>query len=122
MFVRFIRFCRRLSESKGFRLGTRICSCVLAAYILYSFVIYLIAVRDIGMSFWEALSFFFSLPLFAYGPVRASASVAIGIAVGLIWYFSRKQKTEKTEEEKPAGDSDSAQEEEIIETTHYRFH
>ena len=122
MFQRFISFCRRLSESKGFRLGTRICSWVLIAYILYSFVIYMIAVKEIGMSFREAFSFFFSLPLYSFSPARTSASVAIGIAIGLIWYFSRKQKTEKTEEEKPAGDSDSAQEEEIIETTHYRFH
>lgn len=122
MFQRFIGFCRRFSENKGFRRAIRICSWVFAAYFLYSFVMYLIAVMNTGISFREALSFFFELLLFSFSPVRTSASVAIGIAIGLIWYFSRKQKTEKTEEEKPAGDSDPTQEEEIIETTHYRFH
>ena len=79
---------------------------------------------DIGVSFGEALRFYLKAPFFYGGWVPPSAGVALGIAIGLTWYFNRKRKSrEKAEpDEEAEKNSDAVREEEIIETTRYRYH
>ena len=123
MFHRMAGFCRRLFGSKGFRRGLRIFFGVFVAYFIYSIIIYFAAMKQIGVPFGEALRIFFNISLFDIGRIPPSASVAFGIAIGLVWFFSRKRENrEKTEPgEKTEEPSDAAREEEIIETTHYRY-
>ncbi len=122
MFQRFAGFCRRLFSSKGFQRGLRIFLGVFGVYYIYSIVIYLIAVMNTGASFTEALRFFLDLPLFYAGQLSPSVGVALGIAIGLIWYRSRARKsreksgTDEETEESP----DDTREEEIIEAPRSR--
>lgn len=124
MFRRFIGFCSRIFSSKGFRRGFRILSCVLAVYYLAGLIQYFTEVMNHGISFWTALRFILSFMLTGVGVIHPAISVAIGIAIGFIWYFIRKQKKEETAEpdEKAEESSDAAPEETFIETTHYKFH
>ncbi len=123
MFRRIAGFFRRLFNSKGFQRGLCIFLGVFVVYYFYSVIIYLIAVMNTGASFGEAIRFYFNLPLFYADWVPPSAAVALGIAIGLIWYFNRKRiNREKAEpDEKPEESSDTVKEEEIIETTHYKY-
>lgn len=125
MFQRIISFFRRLTGSRGFRRGLRILFWVFVVYFLYNITIYLFAVMRIsGVSFPEALRFFLNLPMFPMGISAPSASIALGLAVGLIVYFNRKRKKEAPQEsgEKPAEAAEPVQEEEFRETTRYRTH
>ena len=132
MFQRLIGFFRRLFRSKGFRIGTRIFLWVFAAYFVYSFILFYITLRSIGVSFREALEIFFQVPLFDGAHLHAtSTGLFIGIALGLIWFFNRRSKKNVPEdpaeseetENKPAEAPGAVQEEEeIIETKHYTFH
>ena len=121
MFHRLAGFCRRLFSSKGFQRGFRIFVGVFAAYYIYNIVLYFIAMKNAGVPFGAALRFYFSIPLFYDARIPPSASVALGIAIGLIWYFHRKNRNkEKAEPETLAEESsDTVREEEIVETTHY---
>ena len=123
MFQRIAGFCRRLFNSKGFRRGLRIFFGVFVAYYIYNFIIYLIAVRNTGVSFLGALRVWFDIVFFNISRIHPSASIALGIAIGLVWYYNRKAKnSEKAEPEKEAkAPSEAAPEEEIIETTHYKY-
>lgn len=124
MFRRFIEFCKRLFRSKGFRRGLRITLLVFLAYYLYNGILYIRAARSIGIPFWTAVSWLFKTPLLMGTPAWPSASIALGVIIGLIWYFHRKKQNEPQEELEEKADETPAppQEEEIIETTHYRFH
>lgn len=124
LFQQLVSFCRRLSESKGFRRATRILFWVLVAYLIYSFAIFMIAVMHTGTTFRQALSFFLKLPLLRNGRFPSSASVFYGIAIGLIWHFRRRRnkrnESEAAEEDaKPAG-PEPVQEEEPVITTRYQ--
>ena len=121
MFRRFTAFCRQLFSNRGFRRGLRIFFWVFIAYYIYNVILYIAAAMKVGIPFRDALSFFFQAPLFEHGYIRPSASIAVGIAVGLIWYFHhRKAGREKEEpEEKAEEPAAPVQEEEIIETTRY---
>ena len=132
MFQQFIGFFRRLFRSKGFRIGTRIFLCVFGAYLIYNTILFLIAVMNTGASLGDALKFFFRLPLADGGRLHATSTGRfIGIAIGLIWFFTRRskkndsedaeesQKAENKPDEKPEAQQE---EEEIIESKHYTFH
>lgn len=59
-----------------------------------------------------------------FSHVFSSSSIAVGVVIGLIWYFYRKKRNAETEEdreEKTFGKTEP-EAEEIIETTHYMFH
>lgn len=124
MFRRIASFFRRLFNSKGFQRGLRIFCLVFIGYFVYSVILFLNAAMKIGIPFWDALRSFFHFLLFNSGRFPPSASIALGIAIGLIWYFNRKRKnTQQAEpDEKAEASSDTVQEEEIIEPTHYRYH
>ena len=125
MFQRIISFFRRLTGSRGFRRGLRILFWVFVVYFLYNITIYLFAVMRItGVSFPEALRFFLNLPMFPMGITAPSASIALGLAAGLIVYFNRKSKKEAPQEsgEKQDEAAEPVQEEEFQETTRYRTH
>ena len=116
-------FCRRLFNSKGFQLGLRIVFGVYVVFDVYSVIRFITTAMDIGFSFGEALLFYFDLPFISGFGHRISASIVLGIIIGLFWHFSRKRKNREKDEpdEKAEESSDANQEEEIIETTHYRF-
>ena len=99
MFQRLIGFFRRLFRSKGFRIGARIFLWVFAAYFVYSFILFYITLRSIGVSFREALEIFFQVPLFDGARLHAtSTGLFIGIAIGLIWFFTRRSKKNDSED------------------------
>ena len=132
MFQRFISFFRRLFRSRGFRIGSRIFLWVFAAYFVYSFILFYITLRSIGVSFREALEIFFQVPLIDGTRLHAtSTGLFIGIAFGLIWFFNRKSRKNEPEESEESEETEnkpdeapvaSKEEEEIIETKHYTFH
>ena len=122
MFQQVKRFFRRLFSSRGFHRGTRILLWVLIAYIIYNFVLFLIAVMDTGVSFTEALQVFFGLSPFYDGYILPSTSLFLGIGIGLILYFRRRRNSLKTEEEKPVQESNPVQEEELPKTEHFQYH
>lgn len=115
-------FFRRLFSGRGFHRGARILFWVLIAYLIYNVVLFLIAVMDTGASFTEALRVFFSLSPFFDRRIRPSASIFLGIGIGLILYFHRRGKNRKAEEEKPAQESIPAQEEEPPRPEHFQHH
>lgn len=124
MLRRIARFFRRLFSSKGFQRGLRVFLWVFIALCFVDIIIYFRAVLSAGASFWDALSFLVHYSLFGSGWFSPAVSVALGIAAGLIWYFSRRtNKQDETEpDEKKEESPDAVREEEIIETTHYRYH
>lgn len=133
MFQHITDFCRRLFSSKGFRRGLRIFSWVVGATYLCGLIRYFTVLINNGVSFREALEFLLFLPFYMGNWILAAASIAFGIAVGLIWSSRRKRKNseeaepnDKAEEaepdEKAEEPAQAAPEEEIIETTHYMFH
>lgn len=123
MFRRIVGFFRRLFTSKGFRRGLRIFLGVFAVYYIYNVILFLIVAMNAGASLGEALRMFISLPILDVGWVPPSAGIALGIALGLVWYFHRKGTKRETAEpeEKPEGSSDPVREEEIIEPKHYKY-
>ncbi len=124
MLHRFAGFFRRLFNSIGFRRSLLIFLGVFVVYYIYNVIIFLIAVMNTGVSPGEALRFYFSLPPFYADWMPPSASVALGIAIGLVLYFSRKRKiNEKAEpDEKAEENSGAVREEEIIEPPHCKYH
>ena len=118
MLHRIANFFRQLWNSKGFRRGLRIFAGVFAVYYIYNVVIFLLAVMNTGASLGEALRFYFGLPFFP-----PSVSVALGIVIGLVWYFSiKKKKQENAEPDNKTEESPDAEpEEEINETTHRMY-
>ncbi len=56
--------------------------------------------------------------------VFSSPSIAVGVAIGLAWYFYNKKRNAETEEDREEKTSAKTEPEaeEIIETTHYMFH
>ena len=123
MLHRIAAFFRRLFNSKGFRRGLLIFLGVFIVYYFYGVIIYLRAVMNTGASLGEALRFYFSLPVFYADRVPPSAGIALGIAIGLVWYFNRKRMNRKTAgpDEKPEESPDAVPEEEFIETTHCKY-
>ena len=123
MLHRIANFFRKLYNSKGFQRGLCIFIGVFVIYYLYNVIIYLSAVMNTGVSLGEALRFYFELPFFYTGFLPPSAGIALGIAIGLVWYFSMKKKRQNnTEPDNMAEESsDAVPEEEISETTHCRY-
>ena len=59
-----------------------------------------------------------------FNTIFSGSGVAVGVVIGLIWYFYNKKRNAETEEdreEKTFGKTEP-EAEEIIETTHYMFH
>ena len=123
MFHRIAGFFRQLFNSRGFRRSLRIFLGVFAVYYIYNVILFITVVMDTGASLGEALRFYFSLPFFGAGWVPPSAGIALGIAIGLAWSLTRKRINRETDEpeEKPEESSGTGGEEEIIETTHYKY-
>jgi len=124
MLQRVAGFCKRLFSSRGFHRGLRIFLGVFAVYCIYNIGLFIVVAMNSGASFGEALYFVFTTPLVYPGWIPPSASVALGIAAGLVLYFNRKKRNEgKTEpDEKAEESSDAAREEDFVETTHYKYH
>ena len=122
MFHRIAGFFRRLFSSKGFQRGLLIFLGVFIVYYCYNVILFLNVVMDTGASFGEALRFYFNLPPFYADWVPPSASIVLGIAIGLVWYFSRKRiNREKAEpDQKPEESPDAVREEETFEPTRYK--
>ena len=58
-----------------------------------------------------------------FSHVFSSASIAVGVAIGLAWYFyNKKRNAAEEEKEEEAFSKTEPETEEIIETTHYMFH
>ena len=111
----------RLFSSKGFQRGLRIFFGISVIYFLYNVGLFLAAVMKTGASFGEALRVYFEISFFDIARIPASASVALGIAVGLVWYFNRRRNRKEAEpDEKTEEPSDAVREEEIVEITHYK--
>ena len=123
MFRRIAGLFRRLFNSKGFRRSLCIFLGVFVVYYIYNVILFLTVVMDTGATLGEALRFYFSLPVFDADWVPPSAGFALGIALGLVWYFNRKRSSRETAEpeEKPEESSGAVRDEEIIETTHYKY-
>ena len=123
MFHRIAGFFRRLFSSKGFQRGLLIFLGVFIVYYCYNVILFLNVVMDTGASFGEALRFYFNLPLFYADWVPPSASIVLGIAIGLVWYFNRKRiNREKAEpDQKPEESPDEVREEETFEPTRYKY-
>ena len=124
MFQRIVRFFRRLFSSKGFQRGLHFFLGAAAAFYIYTMIVAVRMLHDIGMSYGEALWCYLEFAILGVDRIPASISVVFGIAAGLIWYFYRKRKSRKEAEpdEKAEKTPDDVREEEIIETTHYRYH
>ena len=123
MFHRIAAFYRQLFSRKGFRRGLRIFLGVFFAYCIYNLIIFFAAMINSGAPFGEALRLYFNIPLFYAARIPTSASIALGIAIGLVWYFNRKGKNmeKKEPDEKAEGSPDAFREEEITETTRYKY-
>ncbi len=122
MFQRIAGFFRRLFSSKGFRRGLRIFFWVFVVYYLYNITLFIIAMKNSGGSIGDALRIIFTTPLIDLGHLRPSASVALGIAAGLIWFFNRKKQGGQNDEpdEKAEESADPAPEEEFTEPPRYK--
>jgi len=118
MLHRIANFFRQLYNSKGFRRGLRIFFGVFTVYYIYNVIIFLLAVMNTGVSLGEALRFYFGLRF-----LPPSVNVALGIVIGLVWYFNiKKNKQENAEPDHQTEESsDAEQEEEINEITHYKY-
>ena len=123
MLHRITNFFRQLYNSKGFRRGLRIFIGVFTVYYIYNVIIYLKALMSVGVSLGEAIRCYFELPFVCAGCLPPSAGVALGIVIGLVWYFNmKKSKQENAEPDQTAEEfPDAEQEKEIIETTHRRY-
>ena len=120
MFQRIAGFFRRLFSSKAFRRGLRIFFWVFVVYYLYNITLFIIAMKNSGGSIGDALRIIFITPLIDLGHLRPSASVALGIAAGLIWFFNRRERNRNDKsEEKTEESPESVREEEFIEPEHY---
>ena len=121
MFRQIADFFRRLFANRGFRRGLRIFLWLFVAWYLYNIYRYLVALRNTGLPFGKALRILFRTPLAGSVIPIPFASVALGVVIGVIWFYRRK-KQKQQEAEKKAGETPApAKEEEIIETTHYKF-
>ena len=123
MMKKIAGFFRRLFASRRFRRGTRILFWVTIAYIILILARILIAFKDAGFSFGEALRFFFSISLFDFDPMWPFIVIVfLAIALGLICYFQGKEENGNTEEEKPVEAPNPVQEEELSEPKHDQQH
>ena len=129
MFQRFIRFCRRILKSKGFRVGFRIFSWLVGVYCVYNFVMFLVILNYTGISFDEFVNDLLFFKSGGQGYYISPAAVLIGIVIGLRWVFRRvknrkdqedeEEEEEEEEKEKPVETPASAQEEEFPEPPRY---
>ena len=88
---------RQLFKSRGFRRGTRFLFWVTIGYIIYTLIMYMIAVTSAGISFWYALRFFFSLTPFEFEYAwRFFALIFLAVALGLIRYLQGKDESRDT--------------------------
>lgn len=127
MFRRFIGLCRRFFRSRGFRIGIRIFLWLFFISWLLSLIHALVVLHRAGITDREMLMIFFDIPLKFDGIYMTIEGVALGIVIGLVWFFRRKRRKESMEKEaeeeaeakKPAEDPVAVQEEEFIEPPKY---
>ena len=128
MLRRFIGLCRRFFRSRGFRIGIRIFLWLFFISWLLSLIHALVVLHRAGITDREMLMIFFDIPLKFDGVYMTVEGVALGIVIGLVWFFRRKKRKEfekeaeaeaEAEEEKPAEDPGAVQEEEFIEPPKY---
>ncbi len=121
MFLQIADFFRRLFVNRGFRRGLRVFLWLLLAWYLYNIYKYLVALMHTGLPLGKALRILFHTPLAGSVIPFPFASVALGVVIGVVWFWRRKKQKQQAQE-KEAGETPApAKEEEIIETTHYRF-
>ena len=123
MFQRITGFFRKLFSSKGFRRGLGIFLLVLIAWYIYNLVLFFITLKNSSFSFGEVFSFILFAPLWD-GSFNPFAIITLHIVVLLIWYLHLRKKSKETAEpaEKAEEPSGAVPKQEIIETTHYRYH
>lgn len=128
MFRRFIGFCKRIINSKAFRICVFIFSLAVLASCVYGVVKYLDVAKEIGISTEEALQVFFGFPSKYEGVIISVEGILVGAAIGLFFILRRLKKKRKArqpdeqQEEQPEEqpeESPAVQEEEIIEKPRY---
>ena len=102
MFRQIGAFFRRLFANRGFRRGLRI-------------------LMHTGLPLGKALRILFRTPLSGSVIPLPFASVALGVVIGVVWFYRRKKQKQQAQEKKAGETPAPKQEEEIIETTHYKF-
>ncbi len=105
MLQRFTGLCRRIFRNKGVRIGFRIFCWLVFAYCLYSLIHFLIILSHTGISFREAIHVLFDIPYRIDGYYMSFEAVALGIVIGLVWYFRRRKRKRTTEKEAEADHS-----------------
>ena len=92
MLQRFRDLCRRIFRNKGVRIGFRIFCWLVFAYCLYSLIRFLITLSHTGISFREAIHVLFDIPYKIDGYYMSFEAVALGIVIGLVWFFHRRKR------------------------------
>lgn len=92
MLQRFRDLCRRIFRNKGVRIGFRIFCWLVFAYCLYSLIRFLITLSHTGISFREAIHVLFDIPYKIDGYYMSFEAVALGIVIGLVWFFRRRKR------------------------------
>ena len=123
MFRRIAGFIKQFFKSKRFRRGLYVFLGAFAASYIYHVILLISIFMDSGSSLEEALRLYFSHPLFDAGMLSYIAGFPLGVAIGFTLCFNRRRENRETDEqeEKPEESSDTVREEEIIETTHYKY-
>lgn len=114
MLKKIVDFFKRLNKKEWFRVGIRIFGFLLAADFVYGLIRYIFALFRSGLPFRYLFRFF----------TPSWGAIALGVAVGLAWYFYRKYKNEKeSKKQETAKKSGGSIQDDpsIIETTHYKF-
>ena len=122
MFRQIGAFFRRLFANRGFRRGLRIFFWLLLAWYLYNIYKYLVALMHTGLPLGKALRILFRTPLSGSVIPLPFASVALGVVIGVVWFYRRKKQKQQAQEKKAGETPAPKQEAEIIETTHYKFY
>ena len=108
MLQRFRDICRRIFRNKGVRIGFRIFFWLLFAYSLYGLIRFLITLSHTGISFREAIHVLFDIPYRFDGYYMSFEAVALGIVIGLVWFFRRRKRKRIMEKEAEADPSSEA--------------
>ena len=83
----------------------------------------LAAVIGIGVMFFGALLPLLGRIVIRIGPVLVSSKgFALGVAIGLIWYFRNRKKNAAPAREEETAVAPEKEEEAVIETKNYRFY
>ena len=129
MFLNRTGFRGGKSGNNGIRRIVLICLAILLGWFGWSLASTVrVLTQALGISVGTAISWMLKDFSFFFGELFSVKSLAVGLAIGLAGYFlNRKRNTAADEEagsEETAdkAEAPAAEQEEIIETTHYMFH